>query len=106
MRIKAELLWGDSIQDKRKLYDLLQAGELPSGYYVLLLTSEGKLEFIPSRMMKNRYFQTRDCVVFGLARDKKEATEMICDILTQIYAEHMYESVAHYAGEVLGEPVC
>ena len=106
MRIKSELLWGESIQDKSKRYDLLHAGELPSGYYLLLCTREGRLEYIPAKMQSNRYFNSRDCVIFGVAHGKNEATNMICKILSQIYAEHIYQSVADFAGEVLGEPVC
>lgn len=106
MHIKSELLWGESIRDKSKLYDLLHAGKLPSGYYLLLCTSEGRLEFAPAKMQSNRYFKSRDCIIFGIAHGKSEATDMICNILSQIYVEHIYESVAEFAGEVLGEPVC
>lgn len=106
MRIKSELLWGDSIRDQSKLYDLLLNGKLPYGYYLLLCTAEGKLEFIPAKMQQNRYFESRDCTVFGVAHGKKEVQNMICDIMSQIYVEHAYDSVADFAREVLGEPAC
>ena len=106
MRIKSELLWGESIRDKSKVYDLLQTKKLPLGYYLLLYTKEGRLELIPSVMQSNRYHISRDCVVFGIAHGKKEAQGMICKILTEIYANHTYDSVSDYVREVLGEPVC
>ncbi len=106
MRIKSELLWGESIRDKSKLYDLLQAGKLPSGYFLLLCTAEGQLEFIPAGMQTNKYHISRECSVFGIAHGKKEAYSMITDIMSLIYLEHKYESVQAYVREVLGEPIC
>ena len=106
MRIKSELLWGESIRDKSKVYDLLQAEKLHFGYYLLLCTKEGRLEFIPAGMQSNRYHMSRDCVVFGIAHGKKEAQGMICNILTHISVEPTYESVSDYVREVLGEPIC
>ena len=106
MRIKSELLCGDSIRDQSKIYDLLQNGKLPYGYYLLLGTAEGRLEFIPSNMQHNRYFVSRDCFVFGIAHGKREAYDMISHILTQIYAEHAYDSVADFLREVSGESIC
>ena len=106
MRIKSELVWGDSIRDRGKLYDLLLSGKLPHGYYLLLCTAERKLEFIPAKMQSNRYFISRDCTVFGIAHGKKEACEMICHIMEQIYVEHTYDSVSDYIREVLGGMVC
>ena len=106
MRIKSELLWGESIRDKSKVYDLLQAGKLPFGYYLLLCTGTGDLEFVPAKMQSNRYYISDNYVVFGVAFGKKEAYSMIADILTKIYADHTYESVHAYAREVLGTEPC
>lgn len=106
MRIKSELLWGESIQDKSKIHDLLHAGKLPSGYYLLLCTKTGGIEFIPARMQSNRYFVSKECVVFGIAHGKKEAQEMICKIMADIFVNHVYASIEEFAGEVLGEPIC
>ncbi len=106
MRIKSELLWGEGIRDKSKIYDLLQAGKLPSGYYLLLCTEEGQMEFIPAKMQTNRYHVSRESVVFGIARSKTEAQDMICSIISDIYVNHVYASVEEFAGEVLGEPIC
>ena len=72
----------------------------------LLGTAEGRLEFIPSNMQHNRYFVSRDCFVFGIAHGKREAYDMISHILTQIYAEHAYDSVADFLREVSGESIC
>lgn len=105
MHIKSELLWGDSIRDRGRLYDLLQEKKLPSGYYLLLAVGD-KLEFIPARMQENRYILSRDCLVFGMAHGKKEACEMICRIMTRIYVEHIYESVADFIREITEEAVC
>lgn len=106
MHIKSELLWGDNIRNQGEIYDLLLNGKLPNGYYLLLYTADRRLEFIPALMQNNKYFVSRDCTVFGIARGKKEAYEMICHILRQIYVEHTYDSVSDYIGEALGEAVC
>ena len=106
MRIKSELLWGESIRDKSKIYDLLQAGKLPPGYYLLLCTEEEKIEFIPAKMQTNRYYASRECVVFGIAHGRNEAQNMICSILTDVYVNHVYASAEEFAREVLGEPIC
>ncbi len=106
MCIKSELLWGESIRDKSKIYDLLQAGKLPSGYFLLLCTEEGQLEIVSAKMHINKYYLSRECFVFGIARGKKEAYSMIENIMHQIFVEQKYESVEAFAGEVLGEPVC
>ena len=106
MRIKSELIWGDSIREPSKIYDLLQNGKLPNGYYLLLGTADGRMEFIPAKMQHNRYFESRDCTVFGIARGKREAYDMVSHILTQIYVEHAYDSVTDFVREVAGESVC
>ena len=106
MRIKSELLWGESIRDKSKIYDLLQSGKLPFGYYLLLCTKEGKIEFIPANMQSNRYYVSRECVVFGIAHGRKEAQDMICSIVSDIYVNHVHASLEEFAGEVFGEPIC
>ena len=106
MRIKSELLWGESIRDKSKIYDLLQAGKLPSGYFLLLCTEGGQIEFIPANMQNNQYHISRECIVFGIAHGKKEAYSMITNIMNQIFVEHRYASVKEFAREVLGEPIC
>lgn len=106
MHIKSELLWGDNIRNQGEIYDLLLNGKLPNAYYLLLYTADRHLEFIPARMQSNKYFVSRDCTVFGVARGKKEACEMICHILRQIYVEHTYDSVSDYIREVLGGMVC
>ena len=106
MRIKSELLWGDSIRNPVKIYDLLLNGKLPYGFYLLLCTAEGRLEFIPAWMQNNRYILSCDCMVFGIAQGKKEAFEMICHILRQIYVDHTYESVSEYVETIMEEAVC
>ena len=106
MRIKSELLWGESIRDKSKLYDLLQTGKLPFGYYLLLCTREGRIEILSSGMMNNKYILHEESMVFGIAHGKKEAFSMIESIMNQIFVENNYTSVKAYAGEVLGEPIC
>ena len=106
MRIKSELLWGESIRDKSKIYDLLLTEKLPSGYFLLLCTEGGQLEIVSAKMQFNKYYLSRECLVFGIAHGKKEAYSMIEDIMHQIFIEHKYESVKEFAGEVLGEPLC
>lgn len=106
MHIKSELLWGESIQNKSKLYDLLQAGKLPFGYHLLLCTKGGQLEIVPAGMQLNDYCLSRECIVFGIARGRKEAYSMVGDIMNQIFVDHKYASVKDFAGEVLGEPIC
>lgn len=106
MRIKSELLWGESIQDKSRLYDLLPAGKLPYGYYLLLCDTAGQLEIISAAMQHNRYILSKDCVVFGIAHGKQEAYAMVADIINDVYVTHKYASVKAFAGEVLGEPIC
>lgn len=106
MRIKSELLWGDSIRNPVKIYDLLLSGKLPYGFYLLLCTVDGRLEFIPAWMQNNRYLVSRDCMVFGIAQGKKEAYEMICHILRQIYVDHTYDSVSEYVKMIMEEAVC
>ncbi len=106
MRIKSELLWGASIRNKSKIYDLLQAGKLPSGYFLLLCTPDRKMEFIPSKMQSNRYYMSKECTVFGIARGRREAEEMVCSILTDIYTKYTYSSMDDFVGKVLGESIC
>lgn len=106
MRIKSELLWGESIRDKSKIYDLLQAGELPSGYFLLICVEGGQLEIVPAKMQKNRYYLSKECLVYGIARSRKEAYFMITSIINDIFVEHKYASLQEFAGEVLGEPTC
>lgn len=106
MRIKSELIWGESIENKDKLFDLLHAGKLPFGYYLLLGTEEGRLEIAPASMQNNRYYLSKECVIFGVARGKREAKEMICDILEAVYVTHTYPSVEGYVGEILGDKLC
>ena len=106
MRIKSELLWGENIRNKSKIYDLLQAGKLPLGYYLLLCTEDGQLEIISSKMYTNKYYLSKEGVVFGIAHGKNEIYAMIEDIVNQIYVENRYVSVKAFAGEVLGKPIC
>lgn len=106
MRIKSELLWGESIRNKSKVYDLLQTGKLPFGYYLLLCTGKGDLELAPAKMQSNRYYISDEYIVFGVSYGKKEAYDMIADILSQIYVAHTYESVHAFAREVLGAELC
>lgn len=105
MRIKSELLWGESIQDKSRIYDLLHTEKLPLGYFLLICTERRKLEIIPAFMQCSRCYTTEDALIFGVANGKAEAYSMIADIINQIYAEHRYASVEEYAGEVLGKPI-
>lgn len=105
MQIKSELLWGKHIRKQKEAYELLKNGKLPFGYYLLLATSDGRLEFAPSCMQKNRYFTSDESLIFGVAYQKQEAYEMICDILKQIYVDHVYKSVADYVN-MLWEDVC
>lgn len=103
MQIRSELLWGKRISEREKTYELLQNGTLPFGYYLLLATSDGRLEFTMAKMQNNRYFASKDSLIFGVAYTRQEALEMICDILKQIYVEHAYTSVAEYVAMLLGE---
>lgn len=103
MQIRSELLWGKRISEREKTYELLQNGTLPFGYYLLLATSAGRLEFTMAKMQNNRYFASKDSLIFGVAYTRQEALEMICDILKQIYVEHAYTSVAEYVAMLLGE---
>ncbi len=106
MRIKSELLWGESIRDKSKVYDLLQTEKLPFGYYLLLCTDKGDLEFIPARMQNNRYYISDEYLVFGIAYGKNEACNIIADIVSLIYNGNTYESVKNYVREVLVAEPC
>ena len=106
MLYKSELILGDSIRDKTALYDLLQAGKLPFGYYLLVCTPKGTLEMMPYFMRKNRYIVEEESVVFGVAGSKYEANKMICDILTKIYVEKKYCSVEAFVKEILGNEIC
>lgn len=103
MRIRSELLWGSNIREQERTYELLQEGKLPFGYYLLLATSDGRLEFTLAKMQNNRYFASKDSLIFGIAYTRQEALEMICDILEQIYIEHRYASVAEYVAMLLEE---
>lgn len=106
MRIKSELLWGESIRDKSKVYDLLQSGKLPFGYYLLLCNSKGDLEFAPARMQSNRYYISDDFLVFGIAHGKNEACNMIADIVSNVYSGNTHESVRNYVREILVTEPC
>ena len=106
MRIKSELLWGESIRNKRKINDLLHAGRLPVGYYLLLCTKEGGLEFTPAIMQSNRYYVSDSYTVLGIAHGKNEAYEMIKDIVSYVYTSTNYESVNSYVREVLVTEIC
>lgn len=106
MFIKSELIWGESISNKTELYDLLQAGKLPFGFYLLVCTEQGKLEMMPASMQNNRFISSKDSVIFGVAKNKNEAKKMICDIITQVYTEHVYSSVEAYVKEILGDKTC
>ena len=106
MRIKSELLWGESIRDKSKIYDLLQAGELPSGYFMLVCTKGGQIEIVPAKMQSSKYYLSKECLVFGIARGRKESYSMITSIVNDIFVDMKYESIKDFAGEVLGEPIC
>ena len=105
MRIKSELLWGDSIRNPVKIYDLLLSGKLPYGFYLLLCSADKRLELVPAWMQNNKYLLSRDYIVFGIAQGKKEAYEMICHILRQIYVEHNYDSVSEYVERIWEEAV-
>lgn len=106
MCIKSELLWGESIRNKRKVYDLLQKGKLPIGYYLLLCTKEGQLEFVPSFMQNNTCFKNDLYTVFGIAQGKEEAYEMIRDIVSYVYSSTSYENIKSYVREVLVAEPC
>ena len=106
MRIKSELLWGESIRDKRKVFDLLQKGKLPLGYYLLLCTNEGEIECIPSFMQNNKAFTNDIYTVFGIALSKEEAYEMIREIVSYVYSSTLYSDLKGYVREVLVTEVC
>lgn len=106
MRIKSKLLYGKSIRDKSKVYDLLQSGKLPFGYYLLLCTKEGNLEFAPAWMQSNRYYLSDHFIVFGITYGKKEACNMIADIVSRVYTDQKYTSLKSYVKEVLGAEPC
>lgn len=106
MLMKSKLLVGESISDKSNLNDLLTAGKLPFGYYLLLATKNGTLEMVPAFLQHSRYFIAKDSVVFGIAKNKKEAKEMICQIISEIYVEHTCDSVEAYVSSLIGDAVC
>jgi len=106
MLMKSELVVGESISDKTKVVDLFKTGKLPFGYYLLLATPKGTLELIPALLQQSKYLIAKDSVVFGIAKNKKEAKEMICDILSEIYVQHTHDSVEAYVRDVIGEVIC
>jgi hypothetical protein len=73
---------------------------------MLVCTAEGQLEIVPAKMQSNRYYLSKECYVFGIARGKKESYLMIASIINDIFVNHKYTSIQEFAGEVLGEPIC
>lgn len=101
MRINPVLLWGDHIENKSELKNLLYAEKLPYGYYVLLYTEDGRLEFIPSIMLYNTYQKAKNSSIIGIARSKHGAERLTGSIMSRIYLTHEYDSLKEYAREVL-----
>lgn len=106
MRIKSELLWGESIRNRNRVFDLLQAAKLPFGYYLLLCTENYELEIIPAGMQNNRYQNKKACLVFGIAYGKNEAQNMISDLLCRVFVKKQYASVKELCREIIEEPIC
>ena len=89
MRFRSELYVGETIRDPEKVKWKLEhnAGQF-SVYVIAIAASEGdQLDIIHCGYLKQRFFDTENMLVVGLASSRQEAVGIVTEIAEQVVRE-------------------
>lgn len=95
-----KLYLGESIKQARWVRYRISYGKKPQGYYCITL-SEHKanlLDIYPSRLLRSEGFNSDALCIVGLASDKKEAFDVVRNIIEDVYVHTRGFDIKGYLG--------
>lgn len=95
-----KLYLGESIKQARWVKYKISYGKKTKGYYCITLSEHGKnlLDIYPSRLLCCDGFQSDDLCIIGVASDKKEAFDVVRDIIEDVYVHTRNFDIKGYLG--------
>lgn len=89
---------GESITDPQGIRRKVEKGNILPGIFLITLSEHPDhiLEFFPCNMILNKRLRNRCPMIIGMARGKREAMELTCRIISNIYYETKGFQVAEY----------
>lgn len=80
---------GEGVKEPGKVRRKIRAGKFVPGIYLLTLSNNpaNLCEIIPAAMLMQKSYAGICPPIFGMAKGKNEAMEMVSDILGEIYRE-------------------
>lgn len=89
---------GESVKEPHKIKRKINAGKLAPGIFLLTLSNnpENICEIVPAAMLMQKAYREICPLIFGMAKGKDEAMELLSGILEEIYRETGSFSVAEY----------
>ena len=95
-----KLYLGESIKQARWVRYQISYGKNPKGYYCITLPEQGQnlLDIYPSRLLRTDGFNGDDLRIIGVASDKKEAFDVVRDIIEDVYVHTRGFDIKGYLG--------
>ena len=90
MRLYKDLLVGDQIGYKKyQILWRLRHNKFQLGVYIILMAPDPQnlMEVIPASLLRQPYYQKQDLFVLGIAGSKKEAYELVRQLIEEVYRE-------------------
>ncbi len=85
-----KLYIGEQAEKKcRKIQKKLENGKLVNGYFLITKPSNDSnlLDILPTKELLFPYYKKQKLLVYGLAKGKEEAEELVVSMLEDIYRE-------------------
>ncbi len=90
MRLYKNLLVGDQIGYKKyQILWRLRHNKFQVGIYVILMAPDPQnlMEVIPASLLHQSYYQKQDLFVLGIAGSKREAYELVRQLIEEVYKQ-------------------
>lgn len=89
---------GENIKDPHKIKRKINAGKFVPGVFLLTLSNNpaNLCEIVPAAMLMQKAYREICPLIFGMAKDKDEAMEMVSSLLGEIYRETGSFQIAEY----------
>ena len=89
---------GKSVEEPRRIKRKINAGKFVPGIFLLTLSNnpENLCEIVPAVMLMQKAYVEICPLIFGMAKGKKEAMDMVSELMEEVYRETGSFQVAEY----------
>lgn len=89
LKWKRHYLVGEGVKEPAKIRRKINAGKFVPGIYLLTLSNHpaNLCEILPAAMLMQKSYVEICPLIFGMAKGKDEAMELLADFLSEVYRE-------------------